>query len=188
MKFLSSLALFSALAVARAFAPLLSGDARTSVCSSQKHHHHDSTRLFYSPYNNDNDDALARNKARTDVCNFLTQRAMQSFIHLLIETRDPHTVTWMEDFGGWTNLEEFHGTGALNLTIYPKWDTVLLEMMEQPPAVVVVRAKRRGRGHGGWSKNNPYLEVGKDGCVISCLCFHLIHTMTVSRTGTICRI
>jgi hypothetical protein len=153
MKFLSSFALFSLLTVvARAFAPLTSAD--TTGCASSVRH--SITRLFLSsPYN---DDALARNKARTDVCNFLTQRAMQSFIHLLIETRDPHMVTWMEEFGGWTNLEEFHGTGALNLTIYPKWDSVLLEMMEQPPAVVVIRAKRRGKGHGGWSKNNPYLE------------------------------
>lgn len=154
MKYLSSFALFSALAAARAFCPALITDRRTLYSTL-------TLRLFYSPYDNHNDDdALARNKARTDVCNFLTQRAMQSFIHLLIETRDPHTVTWMEDFGGWANLEEFHGTGALNLTIYPKWDTVLKEMMEQPPAVVVVRAKRRGRGHGGWSKNNPYMEVG----------------------------
>lgn len=156
MKFLSSFALFSLLTVvARAFAPLTSAD--TTGCASSVRH--SITRLFLSSHYND--DALARNKARTDVCNFLTQRAMQSFIHLLIETRDPHTVTWMEEFGGWTNLEEFHGTGALNLTIYPKWDSVLLEMMEQPPAVVVIRAKRRGKGHGGWSKNNPYLEVRK---------------------------
>lgn len=117
------------------------------------------TSLKLAAYNDDYDSALARNKARTDVRNFLTQRALQSFIHLLVETRDPHTVTWMEDFGGWSNLEEFHGTGALNLTIYPEWDTSLLKMMEEPPVVVVVRAKRRGKGHGGWSKNNPYMEV-----------------------------
>ena len=200
MKFLSSCALFSLLmtAVARAFAPLTSADTTGCVQFVTV------TRLFLSsPYN---DDALARNKARTDVCNFLTQRAMQSFIHLLIETRDPHTVTWMEEFGGWTNLEEFHGTGALNLTIYPKWDSVLLEMMEQPPAVVVIRAKRRGRGHGGWSKNNPYLEVRtkQDATyfIFTCLFYTPLifpHSLTHSfmlllllllyiYTGTICRV
>lgn len=41
-------------------------------------------------------DALAHNKIRTDVNNFLTQRAIQSFIFLLVECRDPHTVRWME--------------------------------------------------------------------------------------------
>jgi len=31
-------------------------------------------------------------------------------------------------------------------------------MMQQPNDKIIVSAKRRGRGHGGWSKNNPYLE------------------------------
>jgi hypothetical protein len=39
---------------------------------------------------------MARNKKRTDVRLFLTQRAIQSFVHLLLETRDPHTVRWIE--------------------------------------------------------------------------------------------
>ena len=42
------------------------------------------------------EDALARNKARTDVRNFLTQRAIQSFIFLLDQCRDPHTIAWVE--------------------------------------------------------------------------------------------
>ena len=41
-------------------------------------------------------DALARNRKRTDVRLFLTQRAIQSFINLLMETRDPHTVKWID--------------------------------------------------------------------------------------------
>ena len=51
---------------------------------------------------NNNDDyerykaALEHNVRRTDVRLFLTQRAMQSFIHLLIACRDPHTVRWLE--------------------------------------------------------------------------------------------
>lgn len=56
------------------------------------------------------------------------------------------------------NLESFHGTGAFNLTNYPEWDSMLLELMFTPPQVVIISAKRRGRGHGGWSKDNPYLE------------------------------
>lgn len=44
----------------------------------------------------DRQDALARNQKRTDVRLFLTQRAIQSFVHLLLETRDPHTVRWIE--------------------------------------------------------------------------------------------
>ena len=30
--------------------------------------------------------------------------------------------------------------------------------MTQPNQKIIIRAKRRGRGHGGWSKNNPYLQ------------------------------
>mmetsp|Transcript_40490 Transcript_40490/g.72974 ORF Transcript_40490/g.72974 Transcript_40490/m.72974 type:complete len:280 (-) Transcript_40490:4007-4846(-) len=30
--------------------------------------------------------------------------------------------------------------------------------MRQPNDKMIVSAKRRGRGHGGWSKNNPYLQ------------------------------
>jgi hypothetical protein len=73
------------------------------------------------------------------------------------------------------NLDNFHGTGALNLIKYPEWDTILLDMLQRPPDVVIVSAKRRGRGHGGWSKNNPYLEeVGVRVCLepfpLCCLC------------------
>lgn len=56
--------------------------------------------------NNDDDDdswdydsyqqALIHNQLRTDVRIFLTQRALQSFIYLLLTCRDPHTVRWLE--------------------------------------------------------------------------------------------
>mmetsp|Transcript_16569 Transcript_16569/g.32954 ORF Transcript_16569/g.32954 Transcript_16569/m.32954 type:complete len:382 (-) Transcript_16569:92-1237(-) len=91
---------------------------------------------------------------RLDVGNLLTQRAIQSFMFLQTELRDPHSGKWIDDFLGMTGgLANFHGTGALG----GSWDAVLLAMAEQPKDVVVVSAKRRGRGHGGWSKDNPYL-------------------------------
>jgi hypothetical protein len=73
------------------------------------------------------------------------------------------------------NLDSFHGTAAFNLTKYPAWDSILTDMIFQPPDVVIISAKRRGRGHGGWSKDNPYLEE-----VRSCACalasvFHSAH-------------
>ena len=30
--------------------------------------------------------------------------------------------------------------------------------MNEPNTEMIISAKRRGRGHGGWSKNNPYLQ------------------------------
>ena len=65
---------------------------------------------------------------------------------------------WIEDFLELQNLGNYHGNGAINTTKYPTWDSVLYDMMNQPNTHVIVSAKRRGRGHGGWSKNNPYLE------------------------------
>eukprot|EP00549_Striatella_unipunctata_P025909 CAMPEP_0118683066 /NCGR_PEP_ID=MMETSP0800-20121206/5830_1 /TAXON_ID=210618 ORGANISM="Striatella unipunctata, Strain CCMP2910" /NCGR_SAMPLE_ID=MMETSP0800 /ASSEMBLY_ACC=CAM_ASM_000638 /LENGTH=280 /DNA_ID=CAMNT_0006579517 /DNA_START=335 /DNA_END=1177 /DNA_ORIENTATION=+ len=44
------------------------------------------------------------------------------------------------------------------MTRFEKWDSFFMQMLERPAEVLIVAAKRRGRGHGGWSKNNPYLE------------------------------
>jgi len=105
-----------------------------------------------------NDQIIARNNARLCVKSFLTQRSIQSFSYLLAECRDPHSGKWIEDFLGLQNLGNYHGTGAFDVSRYPTWDSVLLDMMRQPNDKMIVSAKRRGRGHGGWSKNNPYLE------------------------------
>ena len=89
--------------------------------------------------------------------NLLTQRSIQSFMFLCEECRDPHSGRWIEEFLGTKNLLAYHGTGA-NFVAGVQWDIPLLEMLDQPKEVVIVSAKRRGRGHGGWSKNNPYLK------------------------------
>jgi hypothetical protein len=57
------------------------------------------------------------------------------------------------------NQLDFHGTGAAYFEAFGgTWDAPLLAMMEKPKDVVVVSAKRSGKRHRGWSKNNPYLE------------------------------
>jgi len=102
--------------------------------------------------------AMQNNVRRTDFRNFLTQRSLQSFIYLLNSCRDPHTVRWLEEFGDWKNIEHFHGTGALNLTRFPTWDVMLLDMMKMPEDVVVVKTSKRGPGFGGRRTKNPFLE------------------------------
>ena len=82
--------------------------------------------------NNDRESIMARNNARTCVKAFLTQRAIQSFMFLLAECRDPHSGKWIEDFLGLPDLHNFHGTGAFNISRFATWDMVLLEMMEMP--------------------------------------------------------
>ena len=98
--------------------------------------------------------------ARTDIRNLLTQRAIQSFLRLCEECRDPHSAKWMtEDFLKTGNLLDYHGTGSRFLEDYGGlWDAPLLALISQPKERIIVSAKRRGRGHGGWSKNNPYLQ------------------------------
>ena len=65
---------------------------------------------------------------------------------------------WIEDYLQVQNLGNYHGTGALDITTYPTWDAPLYSILQQPNTKMIISAKRRGRGHGGWSKNNPYLQ------------------------------
>jgi len=110
------------------------------------------------PDRSNHDEIVARNAARTDVRNLLTQRSIQSFMFLAEECRDPHTGKWIEEFLSCRNLARYHGCGALDVDRFRTWDSPLVEMMGRPKDVVIVSAKRRGKGHGGWSKDNPYME------------------------------
>lgn len=98
--------------------------------------------------------------ARTDVRTLLTQRSIQAFMRLLEECRDPHSAKWIqEDFLKTGNLLDYHGTGArFSEEFGGMWDAPLISMTQQPKSRIIISAKRRGRGHGGWSKNNPYLK------------------------------
>jgi len=98
--------------------------------------------------------------SRTDIRNLLTQSSIQSFMRLLEECRDPHSAKWInEEFLETGNLLDFHGTGARFIEDFGgNWDAPLLAMIAEPKSRIIVSAKRRGRGHGGWSKNNPYLK------------------------------
>lgn len=53
--------------------------------------------LSYDPYQG-NDSSSSRDalKARTDIRNFLTQRSIQSFVFLLNQCHEEHTVRWLE--------------------------------------------------------------------------------------------
>jgi hypothetical protein len=55
-----------------------------------------SLSLSSSTNNNGNGSKDAFPKARTDIRNFLTQRSIQSFVHLLNLCREEHTVRWLE--------------------------------------------------------------------------------------------
>jgi len=102
---------------------------------------------------------VGSNRIRCDVQNLLTQRAIQSFMYLSDSLRDPHSVRWIENFLNTTGSLEYHGVGAGYLERFGgTWEAPLEAMMQAEKDVVIVAAKRRGRGHGGWSKDNPFLE------------------------------
>lgn len=82
--------------------------------------------------------------ARTCPKNFLTQRSIQSFVFLLKQLRDPHTVSWIEEFLGCNGmLLTYHGLGALDLKRFALWDSVMNELMDAPNDVVIVKMKQK---------------------------------------------
>ncbi|CAJ1953706.1 unnamed protein product [Cylindrotheca closterium] len=117
----------------------------------------------YDPYQHNDDhghDPFMRNKERTDIRNLLTQRSLQSFVFLLNSVRDVHTAKWLEKVFDFKNLDNFHGTGALNITKYPGWDSPFLELITMDSEVVVVEtsptaSQNRRRG---WSNKAGYLD------------------------------
>jgi hypothetical protein len=72
------------------------------------------------------------NNARLCPKMLLTQCAIQSFCYLLEECRDPHSGKWLEEFLEVEGLKNYHGNGAFNITKYPTWDSVLLDVIHQP--------------------------------------------------------
>lgn len=103
---------------------------------------------------NGSDDFL---KARTDVRNFLTQRSIQSFVFLLNQCREEHTVRWLEKTLDFTSIDNFHGTGAFNQTNFPEWDSIFLDCVDRPEEVVVIQMRQRRRQRK-LSGHNAYFE------------------------------
>jgi len=126
-------------------------NAAYSVVSSST-----SLLLSFSSDRNSNgsDDFL---KARTDVRNFLTQRSIQSFVFLLNQCREEHTVRWLEKTLDFTSIDNFHGTGAFNQTNFPEWDSIFLDCVDRPEEVVVIQMRQRRRQRK-LSGHNAYFE------------------------------
>uniref|UniRef100_A0A7S2NRH9 Uncharacterized protein n=1 Tax=Leptocylindrus danicus TaxID=163516 RepID=A0A7S2NRH9_9STRA len=109
-----------------------------------------------SNYDESSHGPFGKNKAKGGPRQFLTQRAIQSFMYLLSAHRDPHTVSYLEDFFQTPNLLNYHGTGALNATLFPTWDSVFLHLMDEPKSQISVKARRRGRNRRGFTLGNDH--------------------------------
>jgi len=114
-------------------------------------------QLSSSPPPSDSGEVWVRNKARTDIRNFLTQRSIQSFVYLVKQCREEHTSRWLEKTLDFVNIEKFHGTGAFNQTTFPEWDSIFLNYMDRPDEVIVMQIGRRRRQRK-LSGYNPYFE------------------------------
>jgi hypothetical protein len=57
-----------------------------------------------------------------------------------------------------TNIDKYHGTGAFNQTMFPKWDSIFLDYVDRPEEVIVMTVKQRQRRRSSLSGHNSYLE------------------------------
>jgi hypothetical protein len=100
-----------------------------------------------------------------DFRQFLNQCAIQSFLFLLTQTRDPHTIKWLDSFtrpimGLYGNNEietplqqqdfvktdkrlnsrllQYHGLSAMNTTIFKTWDSYFKLLLQEPPTQIHV--------------------------------------------------
>ncbi len=114
-----------------------------------------STAVYsFSGDHRDYEHSILNNQKRTCIQHFLSQRSFQSFMYLITEMRDPHTSDWIERFLQAPSLLAYHGTGALNTTIFDEWDSYFLEMAKQPKEKIIIHSRR----NSGSKNNNPYLQ------------------------------
>jgi hypothetical protein len=100
-----------------------------------------------------------------DFRQFLNQCAIQSFLFLLTQTRDPHTIKWLDSFTRPTmgpygsneiesplqqqgfvetdkrlnsRLLQYHGLSAMNTTIFKTWDSYFKLLLQEPPTQIHV--------------------------------------------------
>ena len=57
-----------------------------------------------------------------------------------------------------TNIDKYHGTGAFNITNYPRWDSFFFENVDRPMEIMVMAMKQRQRRRSSLSGHNSYLE------------------------------
>lgn len=66
----------------------------------------------------------------------------------------------MQKVLGFKNLDSFHGTGALDMTKYPSWDSVFLELIAMDSEAIHVKASSTASQNRrrGWSNRAGYLD------------------------------
>lgn len=138
---------------------------------------------------NDDEDTAVPPVAAQDLRLFLTQRCIQSFMYLLASTRDLHTVCWLDDLvqpvivnNYWdedddykpgsgdtfrdndkrlgSKLLGYHGLSALNMTIYPEWDTFFTTLLKEPDTVLMIKTPE-DVGHRAYSDFDIDIEPAR---------------------------
>ncbi|GMH97512.1 hypothetical protein TrST_g9260 [Triparma strigata] len=83
---------------------------------------------------------------------FLHQRTLQTFLFLLKQTRDPHTVRYLETFANCTGLSSYHGLHGVTAE-----NEFYNSLISTPPSTITISARKNQIQ--GWSKYNPHLGV-----------------------------
>ena len=55
-------------------------------------------------------------------------------------------------------IDSFHGTGAFNLTLFPEWDSLFLDLATQDPEKVIIEVARTRKTRRGWGNQGGYFE------------------------------
>ncbi|GKZ00656.1 hypothetical protein MPSEU_001017800 [Mayamaea pseudoterrestris] len=103
-------------------------------------------------------------KLPNDFETFLNQCTIQSFMFLLKSLRDPQTILWIERFtepaikqrtkqanaepsGGSSDsrLLSYHGLAAMNMTVFPTWQSYFDKLLEQPIELQIIES------HTAWA-------------------------------------
>eukprot|EP00591_Stephanopyxis_turris_P003999 CAMPEP_0195508900 /NCGR_PEP_ID=MMETSP0794_2-20130614/1992_1 /TAXON_ID=515487 /ORGANISM="Stephanopyxis turris, Strain CCMP 815" /LENGTH=458 /DNA_ID=CAMNT_0040635989 /DNA_START=82 /DNA_END=1459 /DNA_ORIENTATION=- len=125
------------------------------------------TALFIS--NNDNSEGLW--KTPNDFRTLLNQCSIQSFMFLLSQMRDPQTMLWLDDFTSpalvsrasddaedpdddstgkfdsttkntnEVRLLKYHGLGAMDMKLFPTWNSYFLQMLKQRPVTYIIESE-----------------------------------------------
>lgn len=66
------------------------------------------------------------------------------------------TLIWQKKLD-FKNIDSFHGTGAFNVTLFPEWDSLFLDLANQDAEQVIIEVKQK-RTHRGWAHQASYIN------------------------------
>jgi len=66
-------------------------------------------------------------------------------------------VRWLENKLDFKKIDSFHGTGAFNITEFPEWDSLFLDLATQDPEQVIIEVTQK-KTRRGWANQGSYVD------------------------------